>query len=366
MSAAGGRDAARVIAEAVLYEGYLLYPYRPSSVKNRQRWTFGGICPPAYSAQAGGGSDRSSFGVQCLLQGDAQTTLNIDVRFLQLCDRLVARAPDADEQEAGGESGKQPFYVEQLTVGARNFRPWQEANECEVAVQTPTLGAWAMQAQPLRRCFECEGGCTDEPIYGEGGGLAGRVERRRMPLQGLVEAELQEVGEGLFKLSVRVENQTSLPAAKTCNRDAALLHSLISAHAIVTANGGEMVSLLDPPGELAEAAAGCVNEGVYPVLVGSPGERSTMLASPIILYDYPEIAAESPGDLFDGTEIDEILTLRILTMTDEEKREAAECDERARALLERTEALSWQELAQLHGVMRRIRDGEGEAGEQAL
>jgi hypothetical protein len=29
------------IAKAVLYEGYMLYPYRPSSVKNRQRWNFG-------------------------------------------------------------------------------------------------------------------------------------------------------------------------------------------------------------------------------------------------------------------------------------------------------------------------------------
>ena len=38
----------RIVA-AVLYEGYMLYPYRPSSVKNQQRWTFGGIYPRAYS-----------------------------------------------------------------------------------------------------------------------------------------------------------------------------------------------------------------------------------------------------------------------------------------------------------------------------
>ena len=49
------------------------------------------------------------------------------------------------------------------------------------------------------------------------------------------------------------------------------------------------------------------------MLVGEEGERDTMLSSPIILYDYPQIAPESPGSLFDGTEIDEILSLRILT-----------------------------------------------------
>ncbi len=40
------------IASAVLYEGYILYPYRPS-VKNRQRWTFGGLVPRAYSEAQG-------------------------------------------------------------------------------------------------------------------------------------------------------------------------------------------------------------------------------------------------------------------------------------------------------------------------
>jgi len=77
-----------------------------------------------------------------------------------------------------------------------------------------------------------------------------------------------------------------------------------------------------------------------------------MLASPIILYDYPQIAPESAGALFDGTEIDEILSLRILTLTDEEKRQMRETDPQARSLLERTEALDAEQWMQLHGVMR--------------
>jgi hypothetical protein len=119
--------------------------------------------------------------------------------------------------------------------------------------------------------------------------------------------------------------------------------------------GGAFVSLLEPPDELRDAAAACQNTGVWPVLVGEAGARDTMLASPIILYDYPQIAPESPGDLFDATEIDEILTLRIMTMTDAEKREMGAADPRARALLERTEALARDQLMQLHGTLRSLR-----------
>jgi hydrogenase maturation protease len=80
-----------------------------------------------------------------------------------------------------------------------------------------------------------------------------------------------------------------------------------------------------------------------------------MLSSPIILYDYPQVAPESAGDLFDSTEIDEILTLRILTLTDEEKREMRSVDERARAILERTETLPAEQLMKLHGAVRGLR-----------
>ena len=37
------------ITKALLYEGYMLYPYRPSSVKNQQRWNFGVVFPQSYS-----------------------------------------------------------------------------------------------------------------------------------------------------------------------------------------------------------------------------------------------------------------------------------------------------------------------------
>ena len=120
-------------------------------------------------------------------------------------------------------------------------------------------------------------------------------------------------------------------------------------------SGGAFVSLIDPPDELKDAAGACNNQGTWPVLAGREGTTDTILSSPIILYDYPQVAPESPGDLFDSTEIDEILTLRILAMTDEEKRDMAGIDARARALLERTQALTAADMARLHGTRRELR-----------
>src|SRR3954454_17507673 len=133
--------------------------------------------------------------------------------------------------------------------------------------------------------------------------------------------------------------KTPLAGATSRTREEALLRSFVSTHTLLGVRGGEFVSLIDPPLPWRDAAAGCRNVGTWPVLVGEEGQKDAMLSSPIILYDYPLVAPESPGDLFDCTEIDEILTLRILTLTEEERREMSAVDGRARALLERTEAL---------------------------
>jgi hypothetical protein len=126
----------------------------------------------------------------------------------------------------------------------------------------------------------------------------------------------------------------------------------VSAHTILTVAGGEFASLLDPPDALRLEAAACQNVRTWPVMAGDPDRRDTMLSSPIIIYDYPALAPESPGDLFDATEIDEILSLRILTMTEDEQREMSRADEHARLLLERTRSLGADDFMKMHGAMR--------------
>jgi len=157
-------------------------------------------------------------------------------------------------------------------------------------------------------------------------------------------------------VQVQVKNQTPFDdIAGETKRDGALMLSLVSAHVRLGVTAGQFVSLLEPPENMSDLAASCQNVGAWPVLVGAAGERDTMLASPIILYDYPQIAPESPGDLFDGTEIDEILALRIMTMTDAEKKEMRNGDDRARKILERTETLPMEHLLKLHGTLRELR-----------
>jgi hypothetical protein len=126
-------------------------------------------------------------------------------------------------------------------------------------------------------------------------------------------------------------------------------------HSILHLAGGAFVSSIDPPEDFRAAVAECCNLGAWPVLVGDDAKRDTVLAAPIILYDYPQIAPESPGDLFDGTEIDEILALRILTLTDAEKLEVRNGDNRARHILERTEMLPPEHFQKLHGALRGLR-----------
>jgi hypothetical protein len=123
---------------------------------------------------------------------------------------------------------------------------------------------------------------------------------------------------------------------------------------------GEWLSLADPPADAVEAASICRNAGLWPVLVGDVGTADTMLASPIILEDHAQVAPESSGDLFDATEIDEILSLRILALTDDEKAEMRMADPRSRALLDRTEALTGEDLMRMHGTIREIHPALGE------
>lgn len=324
------------IARAVLYEGYILYPYRPST-KNRQRWTFGGIYPRSFS-EAQKGSDAWSMQTQCLMVGQPQTTVEIHVRFLHLMNRAVEK-----------QAGKEFQAVELLEVEGKAFHAWQEAVERDVAIGPVALGE--LLDQPSHQPFDFPRHHQTEALRNSAGIIIGQLVREQQAIQGHAEISARTVADKTFELTIRLENQTPFDAAPA-NRDDALLRSFVSTHLLLGARGGEFVSLTDPPDALRQAASECRNVGCWPVLVGEAGEKDTMLASPIILEDYPRIAPESPGDLFDGGEIDEILTLRILTLTDAEKQQVAAVDERARHLLARTESLAREQLAGLHGVMR--------------
>jgi hypothetical protein len=331
-------DAVKKVAEAVLYEGYILWPYRRSATKNQQRWTFGGVYPQTYS-EARGEDDPWIMQTQCLVSGDEESAIEVKVRFLHVVERTVGR-----------KSGEALEYVEELRVGGERYLSWDEATEREVAVGRFKLSE--LLDSPRRVGIDIPGGSEEEPLEEPTGEVVGALVRSWRTLRGAVEVEVEPLRERAFRVTVRITNTTPWGGE---DRESALKQTFVSTHTALDVEGGEFISLIDPPEEFREAAQGCENLKTWPVLVGEEGERNMMLSAPIILYDYPQIAPESPGDLFDGTEIDQLLIFNVLTLTDEEKEEMRASDPRAREILERTESLSPEELMKLHGAIREFR-----------
>jgi hypothetical protein len=335
-------ETARRVADAVLFEGYLLYPYRASSAKNQVRWQFGVLVPPAF--QAPGDSEPSANQTECLLERWEHATLHVKVRFLQVQARQVEEA-----DIAGGT-----FHpVRTLQVDGDEFIAWEEGIDREVDLQAAVA---ELLAGELAVPFRLDGGQELEPLPGRDGRLAGRLVRRRWPLAGVVRLAAERVDDpyGLVRLRVRVENESDWSAPRP-RREEALRHALVATHTLLAAPGAAFVSLLDPPEWAKAAAEACENRHTWPVLAGEAGNREVVLSSPIILYDHPAVAPESPQDLFDATEIDEILTLRTMALTDEEKQEARATDERAAALIDRVDTLPPELLERLHGAVRMLR-----------
>jgi hypothetical protein len=353
-------DRVEKIAEAVLYEGYLLYPYRASAVKNQQRWNFGVLCPRAYS-EAQNNSEAWSMQTECLLEGDSSTRVTAKIRFLQIIDRSVGKLWQPIE-EFSQLACPEFEFVAKLNTGGRTYTSWQEAVEREITIPLLRPATFSAQ-QPV--LFEFPADREIEAIRDDNGKIAGVIVREWNAISVSVDIDTTEYKTGVSKVSVKISNTTPSESLETKTRSEVLVKSLVSTHTILVAENGEFVSLLDPPDSLRELTCACNNIGTWPVLVGDEGDRNTMLSSPIILYDYPQIAPESPGNLFDGTEIDEILSLRILTMTDEEKQEMRQSDERTRQILERTETMPPEQFMKLHGVLRGLQPTTPSADREA-
>jgi hypothetical protein len=333
-------EDARRVADTVLYEGLILYPYRASSRKNRFRFQFGVLAPPSFTTA--GGSEPSSMTVEVPYEGVDDVAIIGKLRFLQLRRRTVEKW-----------DGEKFTEADALDVAGRLLLAWDEAIEREIDFSVPRGG----RSHPQ---FALAPESEEEVVRGTAGEIVGRVVRRTGPLHGVLNLVSEQLDKAMWKLHVDVEN-VSPHHDPTLERDHALRASFLGAHLLLQVERGVFVSLLEPLGELAEAAAlGCENVRAFPVLVGRHGDRSTVLGSPIILYDWPAIAPESQGDFFDATEMDEMLTLRTLTLTDEEKREARATDPRAAALVERAEQITPHEMNQLHGAVRSLRVGRAD------
>jgi hypothetical protein len=325
-------EEVRRIADAVLYEGYILYPYRASSQKNQSRWQFGVLMPPGYTAVDP--SENAALQAECVFEHYGDPAVEVTVRFLQVQRRRTEATSALDP------------------LGPA---VWDEAVEREATVTVAgpdLLGPGAVSR------FTVPGGEDTEILPGA------RVVRRREPLTGSVSVHATSLPGPwqAARLTVRVKNESDGTAG---SRDDALPAALIAAHLIITVSDGTFLSMTDPPEWASHEVGGCQNTGCWPVLAGPEDSREIMLAAPIILPDHPQVAPESPGELYDGTEIDEILTLRTLALSDEEKAAARATDPRAAALIDRVETMDAPTMEQLHGTIRAmtgLRPADSQAG----
>jgi len=282
---------------------------------------------------------------ECVFEHHGQPAVEVTVRFLQVQRRRTdgaagdVPAPDTSVQDATGADEGVPAV-------------WDEAVEREVTV---TVSGEALLGDGTVSRFTVPGGTDLEMMAGA------RVARRREPLTGSVSVRATPLPGPwqAARLTVRVTNESdgaaggSSPAGEAAaSREEALPGALVAAHVVITVSGGSFLSMTDPPEWASAQVAACQNKGCWPVLAGPEGGRQVMLAAPIILPDHPQVAAESPGELYDGTEIDEILTLRTLALSDEEKAAARATDPRAAALIDRVDAMDAPTMAQLHGTIR--------------
>jgi hypothetical protein len=332
---------ARKVADATLYEGYVLYPYRASARKNQLRWQFGVLAPPAFAP-----SEACSMQTEVIVDADPDARVHVRVRALQVQARTI-ETPDGP--------------VASLDTGGQVWTSFDEAVEHQLDLTD--LGLDELVGAERAVELSWPGGAVSEPIYDAGGGVLGRAVRRRWPVEGTVRVRAAWCDglHTLARVTVIVENTGSPPDGDVGGRDAVVRGALVAVHTLAAVDGGRFLSAVDPPDYAHAEAAGCSNAGTFPVLI----DDDVILSSPIILYDRPAVAPESAGDMFDATEIDEILALRVLTLTDDEKREARGTDPRAAAVVDRCDGMTPDHFAALHGTFRSIRfDADGEADEQ--
>lgn len=340
---------ARQVADAVLFEGYVLYPYRASAAKNRLRWQFGVLVPPGWGAAT---EEHDFQHTECLMEPRADATLAVELRFLRARRRTVQRA----RPDGGFET------VPELRLEDRILVPWDEGTEerVEAVVRVGDLLGDGVTVPFGRPAAE-----DTEPVLDGNGRPVGRVVRRHEETAGALRLSARELDGPyrVLRLTAVVENTSTWTPTDgaAADRDAALPRSLVAAHLLMGLSAGSFLSMTDPPEWAKGAVAACRNLHTWPVLAGEPGRADVVLSSPIILEDHPAIAPESPGALYDATEIDEILALRTAALTDEEKREARGTDERAAAVIDLADSMPPEVLERLHGAVRSLREVTGAA-----
>ena len=267
-------SCARKVADAVLYEGYLLYPYRASAAKNQARWQFGVAGAPAWRES---GPDEPA----------------VDP------DRVPASSRDGRQPTSGSPRPLPAPAVARRRGGRREAGTFTRWPACRSTARAGHLGrghraggrrrgpAGPAAGRRAGHAVRAPGGRRVEPSTPWPARLVGRSVRRRWPLSGrsraVGRAPARSLRPGPAARPARERHRLERPGrragASPCGTRWSRRHSLLGDRP-----AARSVSLLDPPEWAKPAAEACAQP---PHLAGADRRRAAgatlMLSSPIIL-----------------------------------------------------------------------------------
>ena len=323
------------LTRTLLYEGYSLYPYHRSAIKNQKPVPFGVVFPQSYNSY--NEHSHAMMQSQCIITGNEDSLINITVRFLHL---------KKTELFEKNENAFIPVY--NLNIKDKIYQAgWQTV---ERKISTGDLPISSLVENKKIISLEFNRIYDNEAIYDDEV-IAGRQINRISEITGTVTIEASTVDiPDTFRLTVTVANTTPVQNAGAITRDEALCQSFLSTHLILEADDAKFISQQDPGEKWKTAVNACENKNTWPILID---EADTMLlSSPIILYDHPQINPQSQGDLFDSTEIEEALLLHVSVLSDDEKKRIGNSDEKLQHMLNKVSQVTPEELINFHGVMK--------------
>jgi hypothetical protein len=296
-------SVAQAIADASLYDGYLLYPHRPSSRRDQAWWQVGVLTPRAFGEARG--EERCSVRTECVVDPGPKSRLVVRVR----CRQVQCRDIEAIERDTGDF-----VPVDTVEVDEKRFVAWDEM--VDQHVDLAPLDLLAGGERQLQERFTFTPAEDTELVRSANGTLVARIIRRRQSVEGRVLVSIGPAdGDGSYlKVNVTVENSTGWSGDAT-RREHIMDRSMIGVHTMLAVDGGVFVSLVDPPDAARQAVAGCSNDEACPVLIG---EDDVVLSSPIILHDHPEVVRDGLGDLY---EVDQLFPIPASALSDDDETE---------------------------------------------
>ena len=326
------------LTHTLLYEGYSLFPYYRHAVKNQKPIPFGVVYPADY--QSFNEHAHCEMVTDCIITGDKNLRISIDVRFLHLIKTEIFQK----EESASGKHNFTPVY--ELNFKELYQSGWQTI---ERKISSGDIPLAYLADKRILLPFSFEKKVESENILNGQGEIAGKKITTIHSTKGTIVIKaipLEKIGNA-YRVVIFINNTTPVAKAKSISRDDVFGHSFLSTNTILTALNGEFISLQNPNIKWQPVIEQCRNIDTWPILIDE--SNSTLLSSPIIVYDYPKINPKSKGDLFDSLEIEEALMLHFSVMSDEEKMKIAQSDEKLRSMLNKVSQITPDEIISLHG-----------------